>query len=121
MKRKAKVFVSDIEAGTLYELEFASSYRFSYLANYTGLPVSLTMPTSQRIYEFKTFPPFFDGLLPEGYQLEGLLKNGKIDRNDLFSQLLAVGDDLVGNVTVKEVYDYEPEDSINPFTREDPS
>ena len=38
-----------------------------------------------------------------GYQLEGLLKIGKVDRNDLFSQLMAVGDDLVGNVTVKEV------------------
>jgi serine/threonine-protein kinase HipA len=35
--------------------------------------------------------------------LDGLLKFGKIDRNDFFSQLMAVGDDLVGNVTVKEI------------------
>ena len=61
------------------------------------------MPLSQREYEFESFPPFFDGLLPEGYQLEGLLKIGKIDRNDFFTQLISVGDDLVGNVTVKEV------------------
>jgi serine/threonine-protein kinase HipA len=61
------------------------------------------MPPSQMIYEFDSFPPFFDGLLPEGYQLDGLLKFAKIDRNDLFAQLVTVGDDLVGNVTVKEI------------------
>ncbi|PKP49305.1 MAG: toxin HipA [Bacteroidetes bacterium HGW-Bacteroidetes-11] len=119
--RKAKVFVSDKEAGVLYESELGKSYRFSYLANYAGLPVSLTMPTSQRIYEFNTFPPFFDGLLPEGYQLEGLLKTGKIDRNDMFSQLLAVGDDLVGNVTIKEAFDHDSNDGIRPFNGEDQS
>jgi serine/threonine-protein kinase HipA len=58
---------------------------------------------TQRVYNFDSFPSFFDGLLPEGYQLEGLLKIGKVDRNDFFGQLLAVGDDLVGIITVKEV------------------
>ena len=101
--RKAKIFVNGEEAGTLLELEFGKTYRFEYLEGYAGIPVSLTMPFSQRVYEFESFPPFFDGLLPEGYQLEGLLKIGKIDRNDFFAQLLSVGDDLVGNVTVKEI------------------
>ena len=101
--RKAKIFVNSTETGTLLELEFGKKYRFEYLQGYTGTPVSLTMPLSQKVYEFESFPPFFDGLLPEGYQLEGLLKIGKIDRNDFFAQLMAVGDDLVGNVTVKEV------------------
>lgn len=119
MIRKAKVFVSDNEAGALYELKFGSAYKFIYLENYKGLPVSVTMPTTQRIYEFRTFPPFFDGLLPEGHQLEGLLKTGKIDRNDMFSQLIAVGDDLVGNVTVKEAFDYDSEN--DPITGEDKS
>jgi serine/threonine-protein kinase HipA len=58
---------------------------------------------TQKVYDFDSFPSFFDGLLPEGYQLEGLLKIGKVDRNDFFGQLIAVGDDLVGNITVKEV------------------
>lgn len=95
--------VNGYEAGTLMELDFGKKYRFEYHTNYSGNPVSLTMPVRQRIYEYDTFPPFFDGLLPEGYQLEGLLKFGKIDRNDLFSQLAAVGEDLVGNVTVREM------------------
>lgn len=101
--RIAKVFVNDIAAGMLTELEYGKRYRFEYLNDYSGTPVSLTLPVSQSVFEFDSFPPFFDGLLPEGYQLEGLLKFGKIDRNDFFSQLLAVGDDLVGNVTVKEI------------------
>jgi serine/threonine-protein kinase HipA len=35
--------------------------------------------------------------------LEGLLRQKKIDRSDLFFQLVAVGGDLVGAVTVEEV------------------
>jgi serine/threonine-protein kinase HipA len=101
--RSAKIFVNGFEAGILSEQDFGKKYRFNYFKGYAGPPVSLTIPLSQHVYEFDSFPPFFDGLLPEGYQLEGLLKFGKIDRNDLFSQLLAVGDDLVGNVTVKEI------------------
>jgi serine/threonine-protein kinase HipA len=53
------------------------------------------------MYEFKTFPPFFDGLLPEGAQLEGLLRLKKLDRSDYFGQLISVGQDLVGAVTVE--------------------
>lgn len=101
--RKAIVYINNLEAGIFIEIEFGKSYRFQYHNEYSGEPVSLTMPVTQRHYEYNTFPPFFDGLLPEGYQLEGLLKIGKIDSNDLFSQLIAVGGDLVGNVTLKEV------------------
>ena len=101
--RKAKVFVNDNEAGVLTELVFDKKYQFEYLEGYSGAPVSLTLPLTQKIYEFHGFPTFFDGLLPEGFQLEALLKIGKMDRNDFFAQLMAVGGDLVGNVTVKEV------------------
>lgn len=100
--RKAKVFMQDQLAGTLIEFEKNRRYRFSYLDNYDGLPISLTMPTAQKNYEFIGFPPFFDGLLPEGFQLEALLRKRKIDRDDLFGQLMIVGQDMVGAVTVVE-------------------
>jgi serine/threonine-protein kinase HipA len=100
--RTAKVFVCGIEAGYLSEVLFEKEYRFEYSADYSGYPVSLTMPVNRKVFVFNSFPPFFDGLLPEGNQLEGLLKQGKVDRNDLFSQLLMVGNDMVGAVTVKE-------------------
>jgi serine/threonine-protein kinase HipA len=100
--RKTKIFVRGIEAGTLTELQQGKDYLFEYLDGYEGLEVSRTMPKNVKVYKFDKFPPFFDGLLPEGLQLEGLLKIRKIDKNDLLSQLIAVGEDLVGVVTVKE-------------------
>ena len=101
--RKAKVFVKGVEAGTLTEVTKGKEYVFEYLEGYKGLDVSHTMPKSEKVYRFDTFPPFFDGLLPEGIQLDGLLKLKKIDKNDYFSQLIAVGADMVGVVTVKEI------------------
>jgi len=101
--RKTKVFVKGIEAGMLIELKQGTAYRFEYHADYDGLEISRTMLTDKKKYSFDKFPPFFEGLLPEGMQLEGLLKIRKIDKDDLFSQLIAVGDELVGVVTVKEL------------------
>ena len=101
--RKAKVYVKGVEAGILTELKQGKEYIFEYHNEYNGLPVSQTMPIREKVYKFFRFPPFFDGLLPEGIQLEGLLKIKKIDKDDYFSQLVAVGNDLVGVVTVKEV------------------
>lgn len=101
--RKAKVFVKGIEAGILTEFVQGKEYVFKYLDDYVGLEVSRTMPTRGKVYKFDRFPPFFDGLLSEGIQLEGLLKIRKIDRHDYFSQLISIGEDMVGVVTVKEV------------------
>jgi HipA N-terminal domain len=101
--RKVKVFVKGFEAGTLTEIVKGREYMFEYIDDYNGLEVSRTMPTKEKVYKFDRFPSFFDGLLPEGIQLEGLLKIRKIDNTDYFSQLLAVGEDMVGVVTVKEI------------------
>lgn len=98
--RKAAVFFDNTLAGYLTETD-EKKYLFDYLEDYQGGAISLTMPVSKRKFQFETFPAFFDGLLPEGQQLEGLLRQNKIDRNDNFSQLLAVGEDLVGAVSVK--------------------
>jgi len=99
--RKANVFVDDVLAGELRELERGKRYQFFYLDSYGGPSVSLTMPKGQLVYDFNRFPPFFEGVLPEGFMLDSLLKRSKIDRDDLLSQLIQVGGDLVGNVTVK--------------------
>ena len=101
--KAASVFVHGQLAGRLEELDPGRRYRFIYRAGYDGPAVSLTMPTTASEYTFDRFPPFFDGLLPEGVMLEGLLKQNKIDRLDHFGQLVAVGGDLVGAVTVQEV------------------
>src|SRR5580658_8220234 len=99
--KRANVLVNGCLAGELQEIKKGKNYRFVYFDSYKGLPVSLEMPISQSVYEFDHFPPFFEGLLPEGFMLDGLLRQAKIDRNDLMSQIIAVGRDLVGNVTVE--------------------
>jgi len=98
--RSATVLLHGRPAGTLTEIARNRSYRFRYYPEYQGPPVSLTLPLRSDPYEFDRFPPFFDGLLPEGAQLEALLRSAKIDRDDPMRQLLTVGGDLVGAVTV---------------------
>jgi serine/threonine-protein kinase HipA len=100
--RKANVSVSGMRAGALEELQ-GGAYEFTYLDDYQGPPVSLTMPLTKKVYHFALFPPFFEGLLPEGMMLEALLRKYKIDRNDYFGQLLIVGQDVVGAVTIEEI------------------
>ncbi len=89
-------------AGYLQESEDGREYRFEYTPDYAGPPISLTMPVRKEGYLFKEFPPFFDGLLPEGFQLEALLRLHKLDRNDKFGQLLVIGANTVGAVTISE-------------------
>jgi len=100
--RRAKILMHGIPAGILEELDEQKSYRFSYIPEYSGPPVSLTMPVAKRVFEFDRFPPFFDGLLPEGRMLEAMLEQLKLDSQDYFGQLLVVGKDPVGAVTVEE-------------------
>lgn len=99
--RRARVCVMDKAAGWLEKHE-AGRFVFRYLETYSGPPVSLSMPVAGREHSFDCFPPFFEGLLPEGIMLEGLLRQRKLDRDDLFGQLLAVGENMVGAVTVVE-------------------
>jgi serine/threonine-protein kinase HipA len=102
MSRRAEVYQQGQLAGYL-EAQAGGFWQFSYLPDYEGLAVSLTMPKRNEPYRFATFPPLFDGLLPEGLQLEALLRKHKIDRNDCFGQLMIVGADLVGSLSVYPV------------------
>jgi len=99
--KRARVLIDGVVAGYLIEHVKGKSYEFHYLEGYDGPSISLTMPKKERIYRFDRFPPFFEGFLPEGMMLEGLLRKAKIDSDDLFEQLVRVGQELVGNVTVE--------------------
>lgn len=100
--RKAEIYQQAALAGTLEEFE-VGRWRFTYADGYAGEPVSLTMPLAPPVHEFDRFPPVFEGLLPEGIQLEAMLRRYKLDRADLFGQLIVAGQDLVGSLTVKEI------------------
>ncbi len=98
--RRARIHVHGIPVAELQELENGRAYRVAYDEDYSGPPISLTMPVGNGPFTYEGFPPFFDGVLPEGAMLEGLLMRLKVDDQDYFSQLMAVGVDLVGAVTV---------------------
>jgi serine/threonine-protein kinase HipA len=100
--KSARIFQQDKLAGIL-EARDDGSYRFTYELGYRGEPVSLTMPTSQSVWEFPNFPAPFEGLLPEGVLLDALLRIRKLDKQDLFGQLLAVGHDVVGSLRIEAV------------------
>lgn len=100
--RQAEVRVNGIRAGVLIE-HSRTSYEFTYDPSYSGAPVSLTMPRTRKVYRYSLFPAFFEGLLPEGAQLESLLRDAKVSRDDQFSQLMICGTDCVGSVSVHEV------------------
>jgi len=101
--RKANIFMHDIFAGILEEKEPGGMYEFTYDDKYNGPPISLTMPVEKKFFIFMGFPKFFEGLLPEGIMLEGLLRQNKIDKYDYFSQLTSTGNEMIGAITVKEV------------------
>jgi serine/threonine-protein kinase HipA len=61
------------------------------------------MPIRQAPYEFNQFPPVFEGLLPEGIMLEAMLRREKIDKKDLFKQLVTIGEDVVGSLRIEEI------------------
>ena len=96
--RVANVYVHDKFAATFIQED--NHYVLKYDHGYSGPPISLTLPVTSVPYAFDTFPAFFDGVLPEGPQLEALLKLAKLDRDDYFGQLITVGRNLVGAVTV---------------------
>ncbi|MDA0577077.1 MAG: HipA N-terminal domain-containing protein [Verrucomicrobia bacterium] len=100
--RRARILVHGLPAATLEELE-GRRYRLTYDEGYRGPDIARTLPLATRVWELVSFPSFFEGLLPEGDMFESLLRLHKLDRSDLFGQLLAVGRDVVGAVTVEEL------------------
>lgn len=100
--KRAKVFISNTLAAILTEDE--AGYEFMYLPEYlasnTAIPVSLTLPLSDKPYRDKVLFPFFDGLIPEGWLLDIAEQSWKISARDRFSLLLACCKDCIGNVSV---------------------
>lgn len=103
--RTGFVYVEDCYAGTLSETE--DGYRFAYDADYLSSEnpraVSLTLPLRDVPYDSSTLFSFFDGLIPEGWLLNVVTRNWKLNRKDRFGLLLVACRDTIGNVTIQEV------------------
>ena len=103
--RTAYVYVRDTFAGTLKETDSGYSFLYDseYLSNQNATAVSLTLPIQQEEYTSKTLFAFFDGLIPEGWLLDLVSHNWKINQKDRFGLLLVACKDPIGNVRIKEV------------------
>ncbi|MGN0700807.1 MAG: HipA N-terminal domain-containing protein [Oscillospiraceae bacterium] len=88
--RTAFVYVRNVFAGELSETDdgYTFAYDSDYLKTDGASPVSLTLPLSDEEYTSKTLFSFFDGLIPEGWLLDVVTRNWKIDRRDRFGLLL---------------------------------
>lgn len=100
--RHAKVLVQGQYAGRIEETD--TGYRFQYFSQYLSKPnaaaISLTMPLQEAPYESTIFFPFFDGLIPEGWLLQAVSHNWKIDQHDRFGLLLIACRDCIGDVQI---------------------
>jgi serine/threonine-protein kinase HipA len=101
--RTAYVYVRETFAGTLKETDFGYSFIYDkeYLSSENPTAVSLTMPIQKEEYTSKTLFAFFDGLIPEGWLLDIVSRNWKIDRKDRFGLFLVACKDPIGNVQIK--------------------
>ncbi len=101
--RTAYIYVRNVFAGILQETDEGYSFKYDtdYLQNKNASAVSLTLPLQVEEYTSKTLFPFFDGLIPEGWLLNVVTNNWKIDRHDRFGILLVACRDGIGNVSIR--------------------
>ena len=100
--RKGYVYVQDRYAGLIEETDsgFCFTYDHEYILDESSVAVSLTLPLRSEAYESGYLFPFFDGLIPEGWLLETVIRNWKVSRNDRFGLLLCACRDCIGDVSV---------------------
>lgn len=100
--RRGKVFVQNMFAGVISESDYGYSFEYDpdYLRNRFAKAVSLTLPLSDKPYDSRFLFPFFDGLIPEGWLLNVVEKNWKIDPHDRFGLMLASCRDCIGDVSI---------------------
>ena len=103
--RQCLVLVRNRPAGILQETDTGYLFQYDsvYLQQKDASAVSLTLPLQQHAFTSNVLFPFFDGLIPEGWLLNVVSRNWKIDLADRFGLLLAACKDCIGNVSVREV------------------
>ena len=111
MKRTGNVYYNNQLAGIVWQDENGYGFQYypDYLSHPHAAPVSLTLPKSEKPYLSKTFIPFFDGLIPEGWLLELTVQNWKLDNRDRMGLLLVACKDCIGAVSIEAIEQNENE------------
>lgn len=100
--KRGKVFIEKQFVGLIEQKEggYAFTYDEKYLKSENAKPISITLPLRKEPFEQKTMLPFFDGLIPEGWLLNIITENWKINPRDRMSLLLLACKDCIGNVSI---------------------
>lgn len=101
--RKALILIHGKPAAVLTE-QPDRGWEVAYLPGYEGEPVSLSLPVRDAKRRYPGFPAFLDNLLLEGAMLEAFLQKHKVDQDDCFTQLVMLGEDLAGALTVRKLH-----------------
>ncbi len=101
--RVAYVYVREAFAGILKETDEGYSFKYddNYLNESSNPAISLTMPKQESPYVSKNLFPFFDGLIPEGWLLDIVTHNFKLNPRDRFGILLVACKDPIGAVSIR--------------------
>ncbi|MCF0134145.1 MAG: HipA N-terminal domain-containing protein [Blautia sp.] len=104
INRAGYVIVQNELAGVLEDTSegYMFCYDEEYLRHEDAAAVSLTLPLRSEPYRSNVFFPFFDGLIPEGWLLDVVVDNWKINPRDRFGLLLATAKDCIGDVRIEE-------------------
>ena len=103
--RTAAIYKKDVLCGTLVEDEegYTFLYDEQYLQASDSLPLSPTVPLTEKSYQNIMMLPVFDGLIPEGWLLDIAEKVWKIDPRDRMSLLLTCCKDCIGDISVRPI------------------
>ena len=102
--RQGKVYYKESFAGIITESndgEYIFKYNEQYVKDHPGGFITFTMPVTEEPYVDKRLFPFFDGLIPEGWLLEIISENWKVNKNDRMGLLLACCKNCIGAVSVE--------------------
>jgi len=100
----ANVYYNGACSGELIEYDDHYEFKYSddYLKNNASRPISLSLPLTKKAYKSDILFPFFDGLIPEGYLLDLIIKKYNIKATNRLGLLLHSGLSTIGAVTIEE-------------------
>lgn len=104
--RTAVIFYNDIRAGLLTETDdgdYVFQYNADYIDTYPEQFITFSMPVRTESYSDNRLFSFFEGLIPEGWLLNIVTKNWKLNSNDRMGLLMASCQNCIGAVSVQPI------------------
>ena len=101
--QKANVYLRERLAGVLEQRDrgYAFTYTAAYLSSDDVEEVALSLPLQSKPFETDHhLPPFFDGLIPEGWMLQLAIREFGVKPTDRFALLLATARTPIGAVRI---------------------